>query len=238
MNPADRLIVALDVPTRDAALELVRALKPKVGFYKIGLELFTACGPALVREILATGARVFLDLKLHDIPNTAARAAVEATRLGVGFFTIHLSGGVMMARRVADEVEAHCEIYHTTRPRILGVTLLTSLTQDDLAPFGITRPIEEQVVALARIAKQAGLDGVVASPLEVRRVREAVGDAMLIVTPGIRPAGADLDDQARVMTPREAIVAGADHIVVGRPITASRDPLEAAETILLQLDGR
>lgn len=238
MLAADRLIVALDVPTRDAALALVRTLKPKVRFYKIGLELFTACGPALVREILGSGARVFLDLKLHDIPNTAARAAVETTRLGVGLFTIHLAGGALMARRVVDEVDTHCQLYSAPRPRILGVTVLTSHTQEDLGPLGINRSIEEQVVALAEIAVHAGLDGVVASPREVRRVREVLGDSLLIVTPGIRPAGADADDQARTMTPREAVVAGADHIVVGRPITAARDPLEAAELILMQLDGR
>jgi len=238
MLPVDRLIVALDVPTREAALDLVRTLRPKVRFYKIGLELFTACGPALVREVLGTGAKVFLDLKLHDIPNTAARAAVEATRLGVGLFTIHLAGGAMMARRVADEVETHCQLYSVPRPRILGVTVLTSLSQEDLGPLGITRPLEEQVVALAEIARQAGLDGVVASPREVHRVRAAVGDALLIVTPGIRPAGAEANDQARTMTPHEAVAAGADHIVVGRPITAARDPLEAAEMILMQLDGR
>jgi orotidine-5'-phosphate decarboxylase len=238
MIASDRLIVALDVNTRESALALYAALRPKVRHYKVGLELFSACGPALVREILSGGGQVFLDLKLHDIPNTAARAAVEAARMGVGMFTIHLSGGAMMARRVVDEVDAHCQLYTVARPRILGVTVLTSLTASDLDEVGIGRPLADQVDALARLARQAGLDGVVASPREVARVRPIVGDSMLIITPGIRPAGSGADDQARTLTPREAVEAGADYVVVGRPITSARDPLEAAETILLQIDGR
>src|SRR5262245_54413007 len=141
MQAVDRLIVALDVNSRDAALSLVGALRPRVRRFKVGLELFTACGPALVREILKGGAQVFLDLKLHDIPNTAARAGVEAARLGVGMFTLHLSGGLLMARRVVDEVEAHCQIYRVGRPQILGVTVLTSLAQDDLAQVGVSRSL-------------------------------------------------------------------------------------------------
>lgn len=238
MNAAERLIVALDVHTRENALGLCAALRPKVRHFKVGLELYTACGPALIRDIQAGGGQVFLDLKFHDIPNTAARAAVEAARLGVGMFTLHLSGGLLMARRVADEVTAHCEIYRAPRPRILGVTVLTSLSDDDLQQIGVTRPMEEQVVALAQLARQAGLDGVVASPREVTRLREILGAEMTIVTPGIRPAGSDAHDQARTLTPREAVEAGADYVVVGRPITAARDPLEAAETIVMQIEGR
>jgi orotidine-5'-phosphate decarboxylase len=238
MTAADRLIVALDVNTREAALGLCATLRPKVRHYKVGLELFTACGPALLRDLRSGGALVFLDLKLHDIPNTAARAAVEAARLGVGMFTIHLSGGLLMARRVADEVAAHCEIHRASRPRILGVTVLTSLSQQDLGQIGVARPLEDQVVALAEMAVQAGLDGVVASPREVARVRQAVGGDVTIVTPGVRPAGSEPQDQARTLTPREAIEAGADYIVVGRPVVSARDPLEAAETILLQIEGR
>jgi orotidine-5'-phosphate decarboxylase len=238
MNADERLIVALDVNSREAALKLIGALRPRVRRYKVGLELFTACGPALVREIPAGGGQVFLDLKLHDIPTPAARAAVEAARIGVGMFTIHLAGGLMMARRVADEVEAHCQIYRIPRPQILGVTVLTSHAAADLEQVGVGRPMEEQVAALAALAKQAGLDGVVASAREVRQVREVVGPDMVIVTPGVRPEGADSDDQARTMTPARAMEAGADYIVVGRPITAAQDPLEAAESILLQMDGR
>jgi orotidine-5'-phosphate decarboxylase len=237
MAAPDALIVALDVNSRESALSLVAALKPKVARFKVGMELFTACGPALVREILNGGGQVFLDLKYHDIPSTVARAAVEAARLGVGMLTVHLSGGLLMARRAADEVETHCQIHRLARPKILGVTVLTSLTPADLEQIGVTRPLPEQVAALAAMARSAGLDGVVASPQEVRAVRQACGRELLIVTPGVRPAGSEPDDQSRTLTPREAIAAGADYVVVGRPIARARDPLEAAETILLEMAG-
>ncbi len=237
MAAAHRLIVALDVNTRESALKLVAALRPRVAHFKVGLELFTACGPSLVREILSGGSQVFLDLKFHDIPNTVARASVEAARLGVGMFTLHLSGGPMMARRAVDEVEAHCQIHRLARPLIFGVTVLTSLSQDDLDQIGVPRPLEDQVQALTALARTAGLDGVVASPREVRAVRQAAGTDLKIVTPGIRLPGSEPDDQERTLTPREAIEAGADDLVVGRPIVKARDPLEAAETILLQMDG-
>ncbi len=237
MPAADQLIVALDINNRDTALELVAALRPRLRRFKIGLELFTSCGPSLVQEITRDGGLVFLDLKLHDIPNTVARAAVEATRLGVEMFTVHLAGGEMMARRAADEVEAHCRIHRTPRPKILGVTVLTSLEQKDLEGLGVSRPLLDQVLALATLARAAGLDGVVASPREVRAVRQACGRDLLVVTPGIRSAGSSTQDQTRAQSPREAIEAGADWIVVGRPIVAAPDPLEAAETILLQMDG-
>ncbi len=237
MAAAERLIVALDVNSRESALALVASLRPRVTRFKVGTELFTACGPGLIREILDRGGQVFLDLKFHDIPNTVARAAVVVARLGVGMFTIHLSGGALMARRAADELEAHCQVYRVPKPKILGVTVLTSLASADLEQLGVTRSIEEQVVSLARMAKTAGLDGVVSSPQEARSIREACGRDLLIVTPGIRPQGAEPDDQTRALTPRAAIEAGADYIVVGRPIVKARDPLEAAEGILLQMDG-
>jgi orotidine-5'-phosphate decarboxylase len=237
MPAAERLIVALDVNSRESALSLVAALRPRVTRFKVGTELFTACGPGLVREILEGGGQVFLDLKFHDIPHTVARAAVVVARLGVGMFTIHLSGGALMARRAADELEAHCQVYRVPKPKILGVTVLTSLASADLEQIGVTRPVEEQVVALARMAKASGLDGVVSSPQEARSIREACGRDLLIVTPGIRPHDSDPDDQARAVTPRAAIEAGADYLVVGRPIVKARDPLEAAESILLQMEG-
>ncbi|HEU4401668.1 MAG TPA: orotidine-5'-phosphate decarboxylase [Candidatus Polarisedimenticolia bacterium] len=237
MTAADRLIVALDVNSRESALSLVAALRPRVSRYKVGMELFTAAGPSLVRDILEGGGQVFLDLKFHDIPNTAARASVEAARLGVGMFTIHLSGGAMMARRVADEVEAHCQVYRLPRPKILGVTVLSSLTAAELEEVGVLRPLDDQVAALASLAKTAGLDGVVASPREAGRVRETCGRDFLVVTPGVRPRGSDQDDQSRTLTPREAIEAGADYIVVGRPIIRAHDPLEAVEAILMEMDG-
>jgi orotidine-5'-phosphate decarboxylase len=237
MPAADRLIVALDVNSRENALSLVAALRPKVHRFKIGVELFTACGPPLVREILEKGGQVFLDLKFHDIPNTVARAAVAAARLGVGMFTIHLSGGAMMARRAVDELEAHCQVYRVPRPKVLGVTVLTSLSAQDLEQLGVGRSMEDQVVTLAEMGKAAGVDGIVCSPLEAGILREACGREFLNVTPGIRPEGGETDDQSRTLTPRAAIQAGADFLVVGRPIVKSEDPLEAAETILLQMDG-
>jgi orotidine-5'-phosphate decarboxylase len=237
MPTTDRLIVALDVNSRDNALSLVQALRPRVQRFKVGLELFTACGPPLVREILDKGGQVFLDLKFHDIPNTVARAAVSVARLGVGMFTVHLSGGPMMARRAADELEAHCQLYRVPRPKILGVTVLTSLSPDDLAQVGVGRSIEDQVVALAEMGQTAGLDGVVCSPREAQLIREHCGRELLIVTPGIRPEGSDPDDQSRTLSPRVALEAGADFLVVGRPIIKADDPLEAAESILLQMDG-
>ncbi len=237
MLAADRLIVALDVNSRDSALSLVQALRPRVQRFKVGLELFTACGPPLVREILEKDGQVFLDLKYHDIPNTVARAAVAAARLGVGMFTLHLSGGPMMARRAVDELEAHCQVYRVPRPKILGVTVLTSLSPEDLQQIGVERSVEDQVVALAEMGKAAGLDGIVCSPREAGLVREACGRDLLIVTPGIRPEGSELDDQSRTLTPQIALAAGADFLVVGRPIVKAADPLEAAENILLQMDG-
>jgi orotidine-5'-phosphate decarboxylase len=237
MRPAERLIVAIDVQSRDGALALVAALRPRVTRFKVGMELFTACGPPLIRDILDRGGQVFLDLKFHDIPHTVARTAVAAARLGVGMLTIHLSGGAAMARRAADELEAHCQVHRIPKPKILGVTVLTSLSQADLEAIGVTRSVEDQVAALAGMAKTAGLDGVVCSPLEVRRVRETCAD-LLIVTPGVRPEGSDPDDQARTLAPRAAIQAGADYVVVGRPIIKAADPLAAAEAILLEMDGR
>ncbi|HYS04885.1 MAG TPA: orotidine-5'-phosphate decarboxylase [Candidatus Dormibacteraeota bacterium] len=237
MQATDRLIVALDVNSRDSALSLVQTLRPRVQRFKVGLELFTACGPALVREILEKGGQVFLDLKFHDIPNTVARAAVSAARLGVGMFTIHLSGGPLMARRAADELEAHCQVYRVQRPKILGVTVLTSLSPADLEELGVGRSVEDQVVALAEMGKAAGLDGVVCSPLEARLIREVCGREFLVVTPGIRPEGSEPDDQSRTLSPKVALEAGADFLVVGRPIVKADDPLEAAENILLQMDG-
>ena len=237
MQHADKLIVALDVNSREAALSLIAALRPKVRRFKIGLELYTACGPALLREVQQAGGRVFLDLKLHDIPNTAARAAVEISRLGVDMFTIHLSGGLMMARRVADELQAHCQIHRLSRPSVLGVTVLTSMTQADQEQIGVTRPLLDQILALADIATEAGLDGVVASPQEIESMRARIGPDRMIVTPGIRPDGSERDDQARTLTPRAAVVAGADFLVVGRPVIKASDPLAAAESILMQMEG-
>ena len=230
------LVVALDVSDLERAEALAGSLAHDVGVLKVGLELFTAVGPEAALRV-RRHAPVFLDLKFHDIPNTVARAAVAAARLGVDMFTLHLSGGSMMARRAVDELEAHCQVYRVPRPKVLGVTVLTSLSAEDLEQLGVGRSVEDQVVTLAEIGKSAGLDGVVCSPREARIIREACGRELLIVTPGIRPEGSEQDDQSRTLTPKVALEAGADYLVVGRPIVKAADPLEAAETILLQMDG-
>src|SRR3989442_9558762 len=237
MLAADRLIVALDVNSREGALSLVQALRPRVQRFKVGVELFTACGPPLVREILEKGGQIFLDLKFHDIPNTVARAAVAAARLGVGMFTIHLSGGPMMARRAADELEAHCQVYRVPRPKILGVTVLTSLSAADLEKLGVGRSIEDQAVALAEMGKAAGLDGVVCSPREARLIREACGRDLLIVTPGIRPEGSEPDDQSRTQSPKGALEAGAALILGGPPLPQGPPPLQAPQKNLLHTEA-
>jgi orotidine-5'-phosphate decarboxylase len=226
----DRLIVALDVPGRADALKLVQSLGDAVTFYKVGLQLFTAEGPELVRELVTSQRKVFLDLKLHDIPNTVAEAVRSAAALGVSMLTVHASGGSKMLR-AAVEAAAQSE----ARPIVLAVTVLTSMSGDRLAEVGISGAMTEQVTGLAHLAKTAGCGGVVSSPQEARALRALLGPAMAIVTPGIRPAGSDKADQARTATPREAIEAGASHIVVGRPITAAADPQQAAAAILAEM---
>ncbi len=220
----DRLIVALDVPTQTEALELVRELSPEVGFFKIGLQLYTAEGPETVRAILATGAKVFLDLKLHDIPNTVGRAVESASRLGVQMVTIHLSGGEEMIRAAIAGRKHNMSI--------LGVTVLTSASEQTLRETGVSDKIENHVLRLAKLGVEKGLDGIVASPHEITMLRREFGGKIKIVVPGIRPSGSESADQKRVMTPREAIQAGADYLVIGRPIIAHPAPREAVTRIL------
>jgi orotidine-5'-phosphate decarboxylase len=235
---ANKLIVALDVETAAAARELVSALRGLVGMFKIGSQLFTAAGPNVVREIVDSGARVFLDLKYHDIPNTVARAGVEATRLGVSIFNVHAAGGGEMMRRTAHAVAECAEAEGLQRPRVIAVTVLTSANAATLAEIGIELPPENWVTRLARLASASGLDGVVASAREVSLVRAVVTQAdFLLVTPGVRPAGSLTGDQKRITTPRQAIMAGADYIVVGRPILDSPDPAEAAGRIIAEMSG-
>ncbi len=223
-DPRARIIVALDLPTRDAALALARELSPHPGLFKIGLQLFIAAGPDIVREVRDLGSRVFLDLKLHDIPNTVGRAVESASSLGAEMLTIHLSGGsAMIAAAVA---AAPAELL------LLGVTVLTSSDAGTLRETGVSAPVEDQVASLAQLGVNAGLRGLVASPHELRKLRAAQGDKVQIVTPGIRPAGADANDQKRAMTPAEALAAGADYLVIGRPITAAPHPREALERIV------
>ena len=232
----NKLILALDVETAREALDLVSALKDMVGMFKIGSQLFTACGPELVREIVSAGSHVFLDLKFHDIPNTVVHAGVEAARLGVSIFNVHACGGSEMMRRTAEAVAETAERERFARPQVIAVTVLTSADDSVLAEAGFSSNTAEQAARLARLADAAGLDGVVASPHEVKLVRETVGRRdFIVVTPGVRPAGTDNDDQRRVMTPSEAVRAGADYLVVGRAILKAPDPAQAAHRIIEEM---
>jgi orotidine-5'-phosphate decarboxylase len=237
MNP-NKLIVALDVDTAQKARDLVSALRGVAGMFKIGSQLFTAAGPDLVREIISSGERIFLDLKYHDIPNTVAQAGVEATRLGVSIFNLHAAGGSEMMRRTAEAV-SHCAAAEgIPRPLVIAVTVLTSANDAALREVGHNATAAELVPRRASLAEESGMDGVVASPHEVVLVRSVVArHDFVVVTPGIRPSGADLSDQKRVTSPREAILAGADYIVVGRPILEARDPAQAAQQILDEMQS-
>jgi len=226
-----RLIFALDVDSFDEAQRWVKNLHAKVGLFKVGKQLFTRCGPEIVQMIRAEGGEVFLDLKYHDIPNTVAKAGVEACRLGVKMFNVHALGGLEMMQQTVTEVEEWCTANKAKRPIMLAVTILTSSTEKTLKGVGIDRPVVEMVPRLAALAKEAGFDGVVASPQEVALIRQACGADFNIVTPGVRPAFASLDDQKRVTTPFEAISNGADYLVIGRPISAAADPAAAAALI-------
>jgi orotidine-5'-phosphate decarboxylase len=238
MTPSarDKLIVALDVDTRAKALELAEALSDLAGMFKIGSQLFTAVGPEIVREIIAGGGRVFLDLKFHDIPATVASAGIEATRMGVSIFNVHASGGSEMMLRTADAVNQCAAREGLSRPRVIAVTLLTSSDAIELSQVGIPAAPADQTKRLARLAADSGMDGVVASPQDIALVRSAVtGPDFLIVTPGVRPVDNQPHDQKRTMTPAQAIAAGADYIVVGRPILAAPDPVAAAADMLREI---
>ena len=234
----NKLIVALDVDTAQQARELVATLRGIVGMFKIGSQLFTAAGPSLVREIISSGEGVFLDLKYHDIPNTVARAGVEATRLGVSIFNLHAAGGSEMMRRTTDAVAECAQAEGFTRPLVIAVTVLTSANESTLTDIGFNAAPADLVARLALLAEASGMDGVVASPREVGIVRSAVGNKnFVVITPGIRPKGTDLGDQKRVTTPREAILAGANYIVVGRPIIEAADPAHAAREVIAEMES-
>ena len=228
-NVAGRIIVALDVATKEKALALVKQLGPDISFFKIGLQLYTAEGPDIVRAVLATGSKVWLDLKLHDIPNTVARAVESASTLGVQMITIHLSGGSEMIRAATTA--------RASDMLILGVTVLTSSTEQTLREVGINDTVQNQVVRLARLGAAAGINGFVASPHEIKTLRGEFGDRMKIAVQGIRPSWAEPGDQKRFMTPREALEAGADYIGIGRPITKHAQPGEAVAKILEELSN-
>jgi orotidine-5'-phosphate decarboxylase len=229
---SERLIFALDVDELTEAQRWVRELRGHVGVFKVGKQLFTRCGPEVVTMIRNEGGEVFLDLKYHDIPNTVAMAGIEACRLGVKMFNVHALGGREMMNETARKAGESCRTAGIPAPLLLAVTILTSSTDATLREIGIERPVAEMVPRLARLAQEAGCGGVVASPLEVGQIRAACGPEFKIVTPGVRPAFASSDDQKRIMTPGEAISAGADYLVIGRPISAAPQPLSAAQMIL------
>jgi orotidine-5'-phosphate decarboxylase len=234
VTPADRLIVALDHPTLGAALKQVEALGLEVERYKVGLELYTVCGPLIVSELVSRNKRVFLDLKLHDIPETAHRAARAIAAQRVDLLTVHAAGGRAMLMRAVAGARAGAP---GPAPKVLAVTVLTSLERSDLADDGHPASVEELVVRRARLAEEAGCDGVIASPREVAAIRRVVAPRFLIVTPGVRPSdAASGDDQKRVATARDALEAGASAVVVGRPIRDARDPRAAAVALLRELE--
>ena len=231
LQPRDRLIVALDVPSASQARQILQTIGGSANMYKIGKQLFTAEGPQVVRDLVASGRRVFLDLKFHDIPNTVAGAVKSAADLGVSMLNVHASGGSKMLQAA---VEAAGQ--SPTRPIILAVTVLTSLSDSDLPELGISGNVRTQVLRLAALARTAGCDGVVASAQEAHELRRESGEDFVIVTPGIRPAGFASADQARVVTPADAIAAGATYLVVGRPVLEAPDPAMAAEHIVHEIE--
>jgi orotidine-5'-phosphate decarboxylase len=228
----EKVCLVLDVSTRSEAMDLVRPLHDLTGMFKVGMQLFTAEGPPLIREIIGAGGRVFLDLKFHDIPNTVKNAAVEAARLGVSMMTLHAAGGAAMMQAVAQELRGK---FGTAKPIVVGVTVLTSLDDEALREIGVSSGMDAQVLRMAKLAESSGLDGVVCSPREIQMIRGVVGRGFKIVTPGIRLPGQSLDDQQRTATPREALASGADYIVVGRAVTNAPDPRGALEALLAGL---
>jgi orotidine-5'-phosphate decarboxylase len=232
----EKIIVALDVPTAESARKLFELLRDSSVGFKIGNQLFTSAGPDIVREIKSKSRKVFLDLKYHDIPNTVARAAESATELGVDIFNIHISGGVEMMRAAAEATRIKALDLGIKKPVLLGVTILTSIDEYALRRvLNSGNSLRDQIVHMARLAQQSGLDGVVASPQEISPIRDACGDNFVILTPGVRPRWTSSDDQKRTMTPAEALKAGADYLVMGRPIYHSHDPVNALERIFHEI---
>jgi orotidine-5'-phosphate decarboxylase len=232
----EKIIVALDVETASQAREIVRELREEVGAFKIGLQLFTSAGSSFVRELTQKDVKIFLDVKFHDIPNTVAKASVEVARSGVWMFNIHALGGGEMIRRTVEAVEEICDRENLEKPKIIGVTILTSSNQETLKQVGIDKEITSQVLNLAQISAKYGLNGVVASPLETSLIRQEIGEDFLIVTPGIRPKLETNDDQKRVMTASEAVRNGSDYLVIGRPILRADNRLAAVRQILEEIN--
>lgn len=237
-NGNNPIIAALDVPTANEAREIIEELRGEVGAFKVGLQLFTSEGASFVREIVRRDIKVFLDVKFHDIPNTVAKAAVEVARLGVWMFNIHALGGGEMMTRTAREVREICAKENLVQPKIIGVTVLTSANDETLSEVGIEKNLDLQVLRLAQLTAKCELDGVVASPREVKAIRQAVESRdFLIVTPGIRSSFATNDDQKRVMTPKGAVQSGSDYLVVGRPILQAADKIRAVREILEEINS-
>ncbi len=226
----DRLIVALDVSSAAEARKIVSAIGESAQIYKVGKQLFTAEGPQVVRDLVASGRKVFLYLKFHDIPNTVSHAVAEAARLRVSMLTVHASGGLKMLTAATEVANSSA-----SKPMVLAVTVLTSFSEEDLTEIGLSSGIGPQVLRLAGMARMAGCGGIVTSAREAASIRRELGTGFAIVTPGIRPHGADVGDQARVVTPTDAIRAGVSHIVVGRPITGAPNPAEAARAIVEEM---
>lgn len=233
----ERLIVALDVHTMDDVKKLVDELGDAVSYYKVGMELYYSVGEAVLDYLSEKGKKIFLDLKLHDIPNTVAGGLCSLLSHHVTMMNVHASGGYTMMKMAAERLREAAKKANVEPPKLIAVTILTSMSDDDWKEMGETEPIKERVVRLARLAKKAGLDGVVASPNEASLIREACGKDFLIVTPGIRPAGSSTDDQSRIATPHAALESGATSIVVGRPIRAAANPREAAKRIIEEMGG-
>jgi orotidine-5'-phosphate decarboxylase len=231
-----RLIFALDVSNIEEANNLVERLIGEVGLFKVGKQLFLHAGPQIVHMIRDRGGEVFFDLKFHDIPRTVAKAAVEVTRMGVRMFDVHASGSLEMMQRTVSEVTKVCRSEGLRRPKVLAVTVLTSLNRDDLKRVGVASGVENQVVRLARLAKEAGMDGVVASPQEIVPIRRECGRGFLIITPGVRLRGGSWEDQKRVMTPEAAVRAGADYLVIGQPIREADNPVLAAREVVAAME--
>jgi len=225
------VIVALDYDTAEAALAMAERLDPAKCRVKVGKELFTIAGPELVRALVKSGFDVFLDLKFHDIPNTVASAVKAAAQLGVWMVNVHASGGTRMMRAAAEAIAPLGD----KKPLLIGVTVLTSTAEEELAETGVNRPLEEQVVALAQLAKSSGLDGVVCSAREASALKTECGAGFALVTPGIRPAGSEAGDQRRIVTPSDALSNGSDYLVIGRPITGAEDPVAALDAILAEI---
>jgi len=231
-NPKDKIIFALDVEHFAEAQRWVNLLKDRIGLFKVGKQLFTHAGPKVVDMIRQKGQKVFLDLKYHDIPNTVAKAGEEATKLNVAMFNLHTLGGFEMMKKTVEASRAIAKNLGIPKPIILAVTILTSMDEGALKEVGVQGPLIEEVGRLASLASKAGVDGVIASPQEIGIIRERCGGKFLIVTPGIRAPSDKKDDQKRTLTPKEAISAGANYLVIGRPIKEAKDPLEAVQKII------